>query len=243
MPHTPEAQGSRAEVLEQAYRVGKDAATEPSADQVVAEFKRSYHHDRELVHEFMRGVREQSGSHRHYQGQLVEHGRAKFNHDPKAKMSYFVTLNTTQGPKTIWGVDLERAMASSGTKLGDPVHLAFKGSEDVSVEQKIFDGHGNVIGTEPITTPRNVWAVTKIDASELSARQPRSFQVQQPSAPTRLKLGGGGGLLGASGLGGLKDLLSFGGNRVNAKVADYSQQRAEADLAMHCVQQAHNSFR
>jgi hypothetical protein len=77
--------------------------------------------------------------------------------------------------------------------------------------------------------------VTKIDAADLNRRQSVNFsqQGQQPSAPTRLKLGGGsgGGLLGASGLGGLKNLLSFGGNRVNAKVADYSQQRAELDLA------------
>lgn len=39
------------------------------------------------------------------------------------------------------------------------------------------------------------------------------------------------GYLGANGLDGLKNLLSFGGNRVNAKVADYSQRRAELDLA------------
>lgn len=234
MPHTTEDQASRAALLEQAYRVGKDAATGPSSDQVIAEFQRNYHQDRELVHEFMRGVREQSGSHRQYQGVLVEHGRAKFNHDPKAKMSYYVTLDTPKGSKTIWGVDLERAMLTSGTQIGEPIHLAFKGSEDVTVETDILDHHGNVVGTEPITTPRNVWAVTKIDGAELSTRQALNFaqRGQQSSAPTKLSLGGGGGgLLGASGLSGLKNLLSFGGNRVNAKVADYSQQRAELDLA------------
>lgn len=235
MPHTTEAQVSRAALLEKAYKTGKDAATGPSLDHVIEEFQKAYHQDRELVHEFMRGVKEQSASHRQYQGVLVDHGRAKYNHDPKAKMSYYVTIGTPKGPKTIWGVDLERAMTSSGTQIGEPVHLAFKGSKDVTVDTNILDQHGNAIGTEAITTPRNVWAVTKIDAAELSAGHAQNFShhQQQSAAPTRLKLGGsgGGGLLGASGLGGLKNLLSFGGNRVNAKVADYSQQRAELDLA------------
>lgn len=236
MPHTTEAQVSRAALLEKAYKTGKDAATGPSLDHVIEEFQKAYHQDRELVHEFMRGVKEQSASHRQYQGVLVDHGRAKYNHDPKAKMSYYVTLSTPKGPKTIWGVDLERAMISSGTQIGEPVHLAFKGSKDVTVDTNILDSDGNVIGTEAITTPRNVWAVSTIDAAELSTGHSQNFsqhhQQQSAAAPTRLKLGGsGGGLLGASGLGGLKNLLSFGGNRVNAKVADYSQQRAELDLA------------
>lgn len=234
MPHTTEAQVSRAALLEMAYKTGQDAATGPSLDHVVEEFQKAYSQDRELVHEFIRGVQEQSASHRQYQGVLADHGRAKYNHNPKAKMSYFVTLDTPRGPKTIWGVDLERAMISSGTQIGEPVHLAFKGSKDVTVDTNILDKHGNVVGTEAITTPRNVWAVTKIDAAQLSTGQSLNFPQnrQQSSAPTKLKLGGGsgGGLLGASGLGGLKNLLSFGGNRVNAKVADYSQQRAELDL-------------
>lgn len=234
MQNSTEAHASRVALLEKAYQTGKDAASGSSLDHVIEEFKKTYHQDRELVHEFMRGVHEQTASHRQYQGILADHGRAKYNHDPKAKMSYYVTLNTPRGPQTVWGVDLERAMISSGTKIGEPVHLAFKGSEEVTVDANVLDKLGNVIGTESITTPRNVWAVTKIDAAELNTRQSQNFSQhqQQPSAPTRLKLGGGGGgLLGASGLGGLKSLLSFGGNRVNAKVADYSQQRAELDLA------------
>ena len=232
MQNSTEAHASRVTLLEQAYQTGKDAATGPSLDHVIDEFQKAYHQDRELVHEFMRGVQEQSASHRNYEGVLVEHGRAKYNHNPKAKMSYYVTLESPKGPKTIWGVDLERALIASNAQIGEPVHLGFKGSKDVTVETDILDRHGNVVGSEPITTPRNVWSVAKIDAADLNTRQSLNFSQhrQQPSAPTKLKLGGGG-LLGASGLGGLKNLLSFGGNRVNAKVADYSQQRVELDLA------------
>lgn len=55
------------------------------------------------------------------------------SHDPKAKMSY-VTLETTGANKTVWGVDLERAMISSGTQIGEPVHLPAKGSKGVTVD-------------------------------------------------------------------------------------------------------------
>lgn len=233
MAQTTEAQLARAALLDEAFKIGKDAANGPSSEQFVADFQRANQDDRELVHEFMRGVREQSGSHRQYEGILTDHGRAKYNYDPKAKMSYFVTLATPKGNKTIWGVDLERAMISSGTQLGEPVHLAFKGSKDVAVESDILDAQGRIIGSETITKPRNVWAVTKLDHAELIERQAKKIspqRQQQPLAPTKLALGGGG-LLGAGGLGGLKNLLSLGGNRVNAKVADYSQQRAELDLA------------
>lgn len=235
MPQRTEDQASRAALLKQAFLIGKDAATGPSPEQVTEDFKRAHPQDRELVHEFMRGMREQSAAHRSYEGVLVEHGRAKYQDDPRAKMSYYVTLTTPKGAKTIWGVDLERAVLSSGIQVGEPIRLAFKGSQDVTVETNILDGDGNVIGSEPITTSRNTWTVTKAESADLGRRQASSYS-PQAMAPTRMKFGGdggagGGGLLGSSGLNGLKSLLSFGGSRVNAKVADYSQQRVELDLA------------
>ena len=44
-------------------------------------------------------------------GRLVEHGAAPFEHDPQKSDSYFVTLENDKGEqRTLWGVDLERAM-------------------------------------------------------------------------------------------------------------------------------------
>lgn len=236
MTQRTEDQASRAAVLKDAYLIGKDAATGPSPEQVAEDFKREYPEDRELVHEFMRGMREQIAGHRSYEGVLVEHGRAKYKDDPRSKMSYYVTLATQRGEKTIWGVDLERAVLSSGIQVGEPIRLAFNGSQDVTVETNILDGDGNVIGSQPITTARNTWTVSKAEGADLRGRQATNYS-QQAMAQPRLKFGSGGGvasgasMLGSSGLNGLKSLLSFGGSRVNAKVADYSQQRVELDLA------------
>jgi hypothetical protein len=235
MPQRTEDQASRAALLREAYLIGKDAAKGPSPEQVAEDFKRLYPEDRELVHEFMRGMREQSAGHRSYEGVLVEHGRAKYKDDPRAKLSYYVTLSTPKGDKTVWGVDLERAVLSSGLQVGESIRLAFSGSQDVTVETNILDGDGNVIGSQPITTPRNTWTATKAEGADMRGRPVSNYSPQTMAAP-KLSFGSGGatsgaGMLGSSGLNGLKSLFSFGGSRVNAKVADYSQQRVELDLA------------
>lgn len=233
MPNRAELQAARDMLLQQAYQLGKDAATGQGTERLADEFQRLHHQDNELVHEFMRGVHEQSATHRSYQGVLLEHGRAKYNNDPRAKMSYYVTLETPRGKKSIWGVDLERAMRTSPSEIGDIVQLDSKGCKIVTVDADILDSHGDVIGTEPLTTSRNVWSVTKTDGAVLGVRQPVSYAADS-KAPTKAgarRDGSPSAMLGSSGLSGLKNLLSFGGSRVNAKVADYSQHRAETDLS------------
>jgi putative DNA primase/helicase len=49
-------------------------------------------------------------------GELMDHGRATYQHDPHEPMSYFVKLLTARGERTIWGVDLERAFKESVTQ-------------------------------------------------------------------------------------------------------------------------------
>lgn len=98
---------------------------------------------------------------RAYAGRVLEHGAAKFNHDPKEKMNYFVKLATDKGEKIVWGVDLSRAMTDSKAKVGDDVKLEYKGNRPVTVEALKRDKAGKVIGTEEITTNRNTWDVQK----------------------------------------------------------------------------------
>jgi|GEM_PF-5487207 len=228
MPQSPEA--DRSKVLEEVFKAGKEAASNPRPDLAAAEFARQYSGDRELVHEYMRGMRSQNAGIRSYEGVLVEHGQAKYNHDPRAKMSYFVTLDTPRGQKTVWGVDLERAMALSDTQVGDPVHIAYGGAKQVEVDVNVLDGDGKVVGTRKMETSRNEWLVTKVDAAELASRQ-SAFPMShmgggaRPGSPGVMS-----SLFGSGGLSGLKRMLSFGGDRVNAKVADFSEQRATLDL-------------
>jgi hypothetical protein len=44
------------------------------------------------------------------QGELVAHGPAPYKHQEDKQPSYFVTLKTDAGERTVWGVGLEPAM-------------------------------------------------------------------------------------------------------------------------------------
>ncbi|MDZ5605204.1 hypothetical protein SJI00_20745 [Pseudomonas sp. RP23018S] len=230
MSQSPEADPFRSKMLEEVFKAGKKAASHSRPDLATAQFAAQHPGDRALVHEFMRGMNSQKAGIRSYEGVLVEHGQAKYNHDPRAKMSYYVTLDTPTGHKTVWGIDLERAMGLSDTQVGDPVHIAYEGAKAVEVDLDVLDDNGNVIGARRMQTSRNMWLVTKIDAADLANRQSAfslphtggGSQVRSPSVMSSL--------FGSEGLSGLKRMLSFGGDRVSVKVADFSEQRATLDL-------------
>lgn len=83
-------------------------------------------------------------------GVLVDHGKAPFENDPNNRNSYFVTLSFREGEqRTIWGVDLARAMAKADPRIGDRIALEHKGSETVQLP----DGK---------TAERNSWEVVPI---------------------------------------------------------------------------------
>ena len=100
-------------------------------------------------------------------GRVLEHGSARYNHDPDEKQSYFVKLDTKAGEKTVWGVDLNRAMAESKAAPGDEVKLEFKGNERVVVDALERNDAGKVIGTKPIETNRNTWDVQISDKAKV----------------------------------------------------------------------------
>ena len=90
-------------------------------------------------------------------GRLVEHGAAPYEHDPQKSDSYFVTLETDQGQqRTLWGVDLERAMKEAAPEIGEKIGLQHEGSTPVTFPD----------GTQ---THRNTWKVQ--DAGELAYSQ------------------------------------------------------------------------
>ena len=92
-------------------------------------------------------------------GRLVEHGAAPYEHDPQKSDSYFVTLENAKGEqRTLWGVDLERAMkgAERAPEIGEKIGLQHEGSTPVTLPD----------GTQ---THRNAWKVQ--DAGELAYSQ------------------------------------------------------------------------
>lgn len=96
-------------------------------------------------------------------GRLVEHGRSPFQQDPHQSMSYFVKVETQQGERVIWGVDLERAFHESVSKpqVGDDIGLRSVRKDSVTVKTAKRDQSGKIIGEKDLDTVRNRWIVEK----------------------------------------------------------------------------------
>jgi Ti-type conjugative transfer relaxase TraA len=83
-------------------------------------------------------------------GVLVEHGAAPYEHNPENRESYYVTLERADERHTVWGVDLERAMAEAGSQPGERIGLEVTGSEPVRLPD----------GTQ---AERHIWQVRNAD--------------------------------------------------------------------------------
>ncbi|NTG38708.1 Ti-type conjugative transfer relaxase TraA [Agrobacterium rhizogenes] len=90
-------------------------------------------------------------------GRLVDHGAAPYEHNPEARESYFVTLENDKGDqRTVWGVDLKRALQEAQPAIGDRIGLQHEGATPVTLPD----------GTQ---TERNSWRV--VEGGELAYRQ------------------------------------------------------------------------
>ncbi|WP_219096345.1 hypothetical protein [Pseudomonas sp. UMAB-40] len=228
--------------LSQAFSLGAQVSEELQAEQLAQDFRERYAADPQLVEHFELG-RTATQSDRVFMGLLKEHGHAKYQHDPKENSSYYVTLVTPAGEKTVWGIDLKRALAVDGLKAGDPVRLEYKGSVAVQVVAPKKDAHGAIIGHETITTNRNTWEAHKWESPVQSAVAGSSMARAGGRAPQPLAAGGAAPavgrpllsmaqsfMLGAKGLAGLKSMLNTGGDTVNSAVSDFRVEKPELEL-------------
>ncbi len=96
---------------------------------------------------------------------LVDHGVAPYEHNPQSRASYFVTLENDKGDqRTVWGVDLRRAMREASPQIGDRIALQHEGATPVTLPD----------GTK---AERNAWRVVKGDElayQKLATRLSRS---------------------------------------------------------------------
>jgi putative DNA primase/helicase len=126
-------------------------------------------------------------------GRLEEFGYAPYENKPDNQPSYFVRVATATGEsKTVWGVDLARAVRDAGTQRGDEIVVTNRGRQPVSREVRESDEAGNGSVTRRVEAYRNQWNVQRLDAvredarpvlRELSDRQPPALQVLDRSAP------------------------------------------------------------
>ena len=96
-------------------------------------------------------------------GRLIDHGVAAYRHDPHEPISYFVKIETPDGEREIWGVDLKRALKESLTqpKIGDEIGLRAVRRDTVTVQETERDSEGKVVGQKPLDAHRNRWIVEK----------------------------------------------------------------------------------
>jgi putative DNA primase/helicase len=94
-------------------------------------------------------------------GRLVEHGAAPYRFHPQGRVSYYVKLRTPNGDRTVWGVDLERALveSSSRVQVGDLVVVENRGAQRVKLKAPQRNGRGELVGERTIETHRNRWLI------------------------------------------------------------------------------------
>lgn len=86
------------------------------------------------------------------EGELLAHGAAPYQHDPEKQPSYFVTMKTKAGERTVWGVGLADAMQDIALAAGDRLRLEDHGTEPVTVDVPELDGT-----VTQKTTHRRAW--------------------------------------------------------------------------------------
>jgi hypothetical protein len=110
-------------------------------------------------------------AHERIAGELLDHGRDSYRHDPNEEPSYFVRLRTADGAREIWGKDIERALAKSLTQpqIGDDVILQQAGRDSVTVKRLERDRQGELQPKEAAVY-RNRWVIEKREFFDERAR-------------------------------------------------------------------------
>lgn len=83
-------------------------------------------------------------------GKLVDFGQAPYQNKATNSKSFFVTIETSFGPKTVWGKEIANVLHDAGASRGDKVCLTHEGKVPVTVQ----DRKGNYIEVH-----RNQWAL------------------------------------------------------------------------------------
>lgn len=96
-------------------------------------------------------------------GRLVDHGTAPYRHDHRNDPSYFVRIETPNGEREIWGVDLQRALNESLTRprIGDEIGIRALRRDAVKIRRPEHDAEGRIVGTTAVEAHRNGWIVEK----------------------------------------------------------------------------------
>jgi hypothetical protein len=114
-------------------------------------------------------------------GRLKDHGRANYQFRATEDPSYYVKLLTSRGERTLWGKDLERAVAQgeTGPKIGDLIGARRIGREAVTVTARERNAQGRVIAQDEHHVHRTRWVVEKVTFFAERARLARRLRDEQ----------------------------------------------------------------
>lgn len=98
-------------------------------------------------------------------GMLVAAAAAPYQFDPAQRMSFYVTVRTEVGERSVWGADLERALAESASRpgIGDQVVLTQHGSHSVHLRVPARNSDGDLVGEKKIVGQRARWSIETPD--------------------------------------------------------------------------------
>jgi hypothetical protein len=98
-----------------------------------------------------------------YVGKVIQHGQAPFEFDTKNALNYFLKLQTPAGERTIWSVDLKRALDEGRVGTGDNIAIEHRGFRPVTVVVPERDASGQVVGSHDEVVQRNTWYAVGIE--------------------------------------------------------------------------------
>lgn len=105
-------------------------------------------------------------------GRIVEHGKANYNFEKDTTPNYYVKLSDgNKNEKIVWGVDLERAVAEKGSRVGDLVALEKQGKRMVTVDEPVRNEGGEIVSYTKKEAERNAWEVKSPDLSKSAQRE------------------------------------------------------------------------
>jgi len=116
-------------------------------------------------------------------GVLVAHGPARLRNEPNGAPSYFITVATDRGERTLWGREIQRALADSRTKPkpGDPIGVRENGIDPMTFIQRERDDRGKVISEKRADTPRPHWIIEKREFFNERAAAAKVFRDERAS--------------------------------------------------------------
>lgn len=115
-----------------------------------------------------------------YHGILVSHGYD--THDPNKEKSYYVTLATEKGQKTLRDKDLKQTMDKISVAPGDAVKLEYKGNQPVMHKESLKGDNGKMI--ESIKTSKSTWHAEKTDRSQIIESVVAALMTQKSKDPS-----------------------------------------------------------